>query len=83
MKSIRHSKIATRALSKFDSKTRCRLEEAILAIADDPLVGKKLKGDFGREKLISLRVWPYRIIYRFESHFLDIIYIEHRKDVYR
>ncbi len=83
MKSIRYSKISARALSRFDSKIRTRMEEAILAIADDPLVGKKLKGDFGKEKLRSLKVWPYRIIYRFESHFLDIIYVEHRKDVYR
>ena len=83
MKTIRYSKISAKSLLKFDSKTKDRLEEAILEIARDSLIGKKLKGDFGKEKLRSLKVWPYRIIYRFDSHYLDIIYIEHRKDVYR
>ncbi len=83
MKTIRYSKVAARALLKFNSKTKERLEEAILEITGDPLLGKKLKGDFGKEKLRSLKVWPYRIIYRFDSHYVDIVYVEHRKDVYR
>ncbi len=83
MKTIRYSKVAAKALVKFDSKTKERLEEAILEIARDPIIGKKLKGDFGKEKLRLLKVWPYRIIYRFDSLFLDIVYVEHRKDVYR
>ncbi len=83
MKQIIYSKIAARTLIKLDASTKSRMGEAMLEIAENPLLGKKLKGVFAKEKLRSLRVWPYRIIYRFESSRLEIIYIEHRKDVYR
>lgn len=82
-KSIRYSKTAAKSLLRLDHLTRDRMKEAILEIAQNPLMGKKLKGDFGKEGLRSLKVWPYRIIYRFESSYLDIIFVEHRKDVYR
>ena len=83
MRSIKYSKIAAKSLIRLDSHTKTRMEEAILQIADNPLLGKKLKGNFAKEKLRSLKVWPYRIIYRFESNLLEIVYVEHRKDVYR
>ena len=83
MRVPRYSPTAEKSLKKLDSKTRTRLEEAVLELLRDPLAGKKLKGDFGKERLRSYRVWPYRIVYRFDPHFLDIVFVEHRKDVYR
>ena len=49
--------------------------------ARNPRLGKKLKGDF--EGLRSYRLGTYRIVYRFTRKAVEIIYIEHRKDVYR
>ena len=83
MKSIRYSESAAKSIKNFNHDIKIRMEEAILEIAKNPLLGKKLKGNFAKESLRSLKVWPYRVIYRFESAYLDIIYIEHRKDVYR
>ena len=83
MKQIRYSRTAAKSLLKFDSQLKARMEEAILEIATNPLIGKKLKGDFAKEGLRSLRIWPYRVVYRFDSNHLDIVFIEHRKDVYR
>ena len=37
-----------------------------------------------KEKIWSYRVWPYRVLYRCTgSQWLDVLSIEHRKDVYR
>lgn len=83
MKAVRYSRTAAKSLLAFDTQTRKRSEEAILEIAREPLLGKKLKGSFAKDDLRSLKIWPYRIIYRFDSHFFDIVYVEHRKDVYR
>jgi mRNA-degrading endonuclease RelE of RelBE toxin-antitoxin system len=53
-------------------------------LAEHPLDGKPLKGHFQKEKVWSYRVWPYRILYRrVGSEWLDVLSIEHRKDVYR
>ena len=83
MKSIRYSATAAKSLLNLDSHTMAKMEEAILELAKNPLLGKKLKGNFAKEKLRSLKVWPFRIVYRFHSNLLEIVYIEHRKDVYR
>lgn len=83
MRTIRYSRTAAKSLLAFDAQIKKRLGDAILEIAENPLLGKKLKGDFAKEHLRSLKIWPYRIIYRFDSHSLDIVYVEHRKDVYR
>jgi mRNA-degrading endonuclease RelE of RelBE toxin-antitoxin system len=68
----------------FDEVTRGRIKEALRHLAEHPLDGKPLKGQFQKEKVWSYRVWPYRILYRrIGSEWLDVLSIEHRKDVYR
>jgi mRNA interferase RelE/StbE len=51
-------------------------------IVSDPFSGKKLSGKHKGE--YSVRVWPYRIIYRIEKQELIIIVIDvgHRKEIY-
>jgi len=83
VRTVRYSQTAAKSLAKFDQHLKERMGEAILEIAKDPLLGKKLKGSFAKEGLRSLKVWPYRIIYRFDTRFLDVVFIEHRRDVYR
>jgi mRNA-degrading endonuclease RelE of RelBE toxin-antitoxin system len=53
-------------------------------LAEHPIDGKPLKGHFQKDKVWSYRVWPYRILYRrVGSEWLDVLSLEHRKDVYR
>jgi mRNA-degrading endonuclease RelE of RelBE toxin-antitoxin system len=40
-----------------------------------------LKGEF--EALRSFRMGSFRIVYRFTKELLEVVYIDHRKDVYR
>lgn len=84
MRQIRLTSQASKDLASFDSATVDRIKEALRALAADPLQGKPLKGKFQKDKVWSYRVWPYRILYRrVGTDWLDILSIEHRKDVYR
>jgi len=52
-------------------------------LKNDPYIGKKLKGEF--EGLRSLKVWPYRIIYRYlpQDKLFFINVVQHRQKVYK
>ncbi len=84
MRQIRLTPQAIKDSKAFDEATRERIKEALRHLAEHPLDGKLLKGEFQKEKVWSYRVWPYRILYRrVGSEWLDVLSIEHRKDVYR
>lgn len=84
MRQVRLTPQAVRDLEGFEAETRERIKEALRHLADHPLDGKPLKGRFQRDKVWSYRVWPYRILYRKTgTEWLDVLSIEHRKDVYR
>lgn len=84
MRQVRLTPQALRDLKDCDDPTRERVKEALRHLAEHPLDGKPLKGHFQKEKVCSYRVWPYRILYRrVGSEWLDVLSIEHRKDVYR
>ena len=83
MREVRYSETAANSLGLLDEKTKNRVEKAIIYILANPLSGKKLRGPFARYGLHSYRVWPYRIAYRFSRDLFEIVFVEHRKDVYR
>ncbi len=84
MRHIRFTPQALKDLLSFDTGTQERIKHALRHLAQSPLEGKPLKGKFKRERVWSYRVWPYRILYRrANSKWLDVLSIEHRKDVYR
>lgn len=84
MRQARLTSQAVKDLASFDAETRDKIKNAIRHLAEHPLVGKPLKGKFQKDKVRSYRVWPYRILYRKTgTEWLDILSIEHRKDVYR
>ena len=84
MKEVRLTRRAIKDLKSFDEATRERIKEALRHLAEQPTDGKPLKGQFEKEKVWSYCVWPYRILYRCTGiEWLDILSIEHRKDVYR
>ena len=64
-------------------KDRLRVDAGIRELVENPMAGKKLKGRFEKDRLRSHRVWPLRIIYRFDEKVITIAEIGHRKDVYR
>lgn len=84
MRHVRLTSQAAKDLNVFDESTRQRIKNALRHLAQHPLDGKPLKGKFQKDKVWSYRVWPYRILYRREeAEWLDVLSIEHRKDVYR
>ena len=84
MRQVRLTPQALKDLEAFKTETRERIKEALRHLAQNPLDGTPLKGRFQKDKLWSYRVWPYRILYRrVGEDWLDVLSIEHRKDVYR
>ena len=84
MKKVRLTPQAQKDLKSFDLPTLTKIKEALRHLSAHPLEGKSLKGKYQKEKVRSYRIWPYRILYRLAgSEWLDVLTIEHRKDVYR
>lgn len=83
MKQIRLTHQTVKDLEAFDQGTRERIKESLRHLANHPPEGKPLQGPFQKDKVWSYRVWPYRILYRMIGGGIEILSIEHRKDVYR
>ena len=82
MKKIRLTPQTQKDLKTFEPTTFTKIKAALRHLASHPLEGNK--GKFKKEKVRSYRVWPYRILYcLIGSEWLDVLSIEHRKDVYR
>lgn len=73
---------AEKELEKIPKKDKDRILASIVGLAQDPFIGKKLKGEY--EGYYSIRVWPYRIIYGIfaKDLLVVIIRIGHRQGVY-
>lgn len=69
-------------LDKLSLREKKRVDECLRDLAEDPFLGKKLHGEHQGE--YSLRVWPYRIIYKIYKRELLVLVIEfgHRQGVY-
>ena len=65
-----------------DKRTKKKIQLALQKLSQNPRAGKKLEGKLKNN--YSLRIWPYRILYEFNSK-RDIIItdIGHRKEIYR
>jgi mRNA-degrading endonuclease RelE of RelBE toxin-antitoxin system len=63
-----------------DKLTRIRIIKQLKKIAEEPEAGKPLQHDLKNHR--SVRVTPYRIIYRIDKEQLIIVCFDHRKDVY-
>lgn len=74
---------ARKSLSRLPKKHQQNILEAIILLRTNPYLGKKLEGDY--EGKYTLRVWPYRIIYKFEKQQLTVYVLEigHRQGVYK
>ncbi len=64
-----------------DKSTRLRLIKHIKKLAELPKSGKPLKYDLKNHR--SVRIPPFRIIYRLEKNKIIINCFDHRKDIYK
>jgi mRNA-degrading endonuclease RelE of RelBE toxin-antitoxin system len=83
VKQIRLTHQAIKDLEAFDQGIRERIKDSLRYLAHHPGEGIPLKGRFQKDKVWSYRVWPYRVLYRTVAGWIEILSIEHRKDVYR
>ena len=62
---------------------RTRVAGAIAKLADNPLLGKQLKGELKEYR--SYRIGDWRVIYFIRHHLIqvEIIRIAHRREVYQ
>ncbi len=74
---------AEKELRGLPRQQQKRIVSALHALAKDPYVGKKLRGQYEGEW--SLRVWPYRILYIIEKKIVKItvLRIVHRQGAYK
>jgi len=63
-----------------DKKVRLRITKQIIKISENPGAGKPLKYEFKDYR--SLRIPPFRLIYKIEKNKIVINFFEHRKDAY-
>lgn len=73
---------ALKHLERIPKHHQIRIIKAMEGLKEFPFLGKKLQGEyFG---LYSLRVWPYRIIYRLahKRREIEILEIRHRQGIY-
>jgi len=72
---------AEKELNSLPKRDYYRVIIALVGLAADPFVGKKLEGKY--KDYYSLRVWPHRIIYQINKRELlvFVIRIGHRRGV--
>ncbi len=64
-----------------DKETRIKIIKQIKKLAKQPEAGKPLRYELKNHR--SLRIPPFRIIYRLEQERILINCFDHRKDVYK
>ena len=74
---------AEKQLRKIPQKHRKKIIAGLRYLAHDPFSGKKLTGEHQGE--YTLRVWPYRIIYKVEKKKVTVfvLAIGHPQGVYK
>jgi len=78
---IEFSNSAKKFFQKAKRSDQLKIAKKIEILKEDPLVGKKLKGEFEGKR--SFKAWPFRIIYQVEKDITYILAIEHRQQVYK
>lgn len=77
------SEAAQKNIDKLPSNERKKLLRSIGKLRDFPFAGKKLTGEY--TGLNALKVWPFRVFYRFfpKQRSIVIVFIRHRQDAYK
>ncbi len=79
---VRLGKKAEKELKKISNHDKLRISIVLLRVKENPYRGKKLRGEY--KDSYSLRVWPYRIIYKIYKDYLlvVVVHIGHRQGIY-
>lgn len=74
---------AAKQYKKIGAKDRPKVDRKITLLSKDPLMGKRLLGEYKGEYCV--RAWPIRIIYSFhpDEQVVQIEDIDYRGDVYK
>lgn len=74
---------ALKQLKRIGSAELKKARKKIVSLANDPLAGKPLQGDFIGTR--GLRAWPLRIIYTFnpKTQIIIIESVDYRGSVYK
>ena len=64
-----------------DKKLKIKIDNAKKLLANNPYIGKKLKGELTGQ--YTLRIWPYRILYQIHKDVIVIKSIKHRQGAYK
>ena len=80
---VEYSHTAKKQIKKLPKNKQIKVLATIEKLKNDPYAGKKLKGEF--EGLRSLKIWPYRIIYRYlpQERLLFINAVQYRQKAYK
>lgn len=80
---IVYKAVAIKDLKRIGSAEKKKIKKKILSLLSDPLSGKPLKGKY--RGIRSLKVWPLRVLYTFEStaQVITILTIDYRGRVYK
>jgi len=80
---VEYSSVARKEIKKIPRNKQIKILSMIEKLKNDPYAGKGLKGEF--VGLRSLKVWPYRIIYRYLSQdkLIFINVVQHRQGAYK
>jgi addiction module RelE/StbE family toxin len=78
-----YSKDSIKSLKKLPQKKQKKIAIQLHNLKNNPFAGKPLKGEF--QGMLSLKVWPYRVIYELElkKEIIIIQKIQHRQGVYK
>lgn len=77
------TKKADKEFSRIPKSYQDKLKKRLIYLKDNPYAGKYLEGEY--RGLMSLRQWPYRIIYyiRKKEKEIWVVSITHRQGVYK
>lgn len=72
---------AEKQINKLTPKDRKKVDKKLKFLEKNPHSGKKLLGELN--KLWSLKVWPYRIIYLIKRKQIWVVSVLHRQAAYK
>ncbi len=74
---------AEKRIDALNAMDYARVMQILFAIKSDPFSGKKLHGKHEAE--YSVRLWPFRILYKIYKNelLISVVKFEHRKDAYK
>lgn len=82
--SLKYSKTSLKEISKLDHIVKRKIKEAIeTKLLIDPISSSLKLKDFKIDGARRLRIGNYRIIFFIEAKFIEILRVDHRREIYK